>query len=125
MPKHQNCDRPKFEQPSSFRAEYAKHASIEGLSRADPVALARVCAGRGQRQDGYDLRPGSAPGSFLNVVRLPNRVGHFNDEASNNYAQNFAAAHNAGIALNYLMTYFERSYAIAQWVMPGHGTSLT
>jgi hypothetical protein len=43
---------------------------------------------------------------FIYVTAVPNRVGHFNEEASNNYAQNFAASHNAGIALNYLMSHF-------------------
>jgi hypothetical protein len=43
---------------------------------------------------------------FIYVTAIPNRIGHFPDEASANYPQEFASVHNAGIALNHLMPYF-------------------
>jgi hypothetical protein len=40
---------------------------------------------------------------FIYVTAIPNRVGHFQDEAGGNYPQEFASTHNAGIALKHLM----------------------
>lgn len=44
--------------------------------------------------------------SFIYVTAIPNRVGHFQDEARSNYPQEFASTHNAGIALNHVMPHF-------------------
>ncbi len=44
--------------------------------------------------------------SFIYVTAIPNRVGHFQDEAQSNYLQEFASTHNAGIVLNHIMPHF-------------------
>ena len=49
--------------------------------------------------------------SFIYVTAIPNRVGHFQDEAQSNYPQEFASTHNAGIALNNVMPYFVEAIA--------------
>jgi hypothetical protein len=46
---------------------------------------------------------------FIYVTGIPNRVGHFADEANKNYPQNFVAAHNAGVATSYLISFFTRA----------------
>jgi hypothetical protein len=43
---------------------------------------------------------------FIYVTAIPNRIGHFPDEAQGNYPQEFASVHNAGIALNHIMPFF-------------------
>jgi hypothetical protein len=43
---------------------------------------------------------------FIFVTAIPNRVGHFSDEAGGNYPQEFASTHNAGIALNHVIPHF-------------------
>ncbi len=48
---------------------------------------------------------------FIYVTAIPNRVCHFSDEASQNYAQEFPSSHNAGIALKYVIPYFVSSIA--------------
>jgi hypothetical protein len=47
--------------------------------------------------------------AFIYVTGIPNRVGHFPDEANGSYPQNFAAAHNAGIAASFLIPAFLQS----------------
>jgi hypothetical protein len=47
---------------------------------------------------------------FIYVTAIPNRVGHFSDEAGN-YPQEFASTHNAGIALNHIMPHFVAAIA--------------
>jgi hypothetical protein len=44
--------------------------------------------------------------SFIYMTAIPNRVGHFQDEARSNYPQEFGSTHNAGIALNHVMPHF-------------------
>jgi hypothetical protein len=44
--------------------------------------------------------------SFIYVTAIPNRICHFDDEASQKYAQEFPSSHNAGVALKYVMPYF-------------------
>jgi len=48
---------------------------------------------------------------FIYVTAIPNRVGHFADEAGGNYAQEFASTHNAGIALKHIMPHFVAAIA--------------
>ncbi|MDB5620400.1 MAG: hypothetical protein JWQ24_4638 [Tardiphaga sp.] len=48
---------------------------------------------------------------FIYVTAIPNRVGHFQDEARNNYPQEFGSTHNAGIALNHIMPHFVEAIA--------------
>jgi hypothetical protein len=48
---------------------------------------------------------------FIYVTAIPNRVCHFPDEASGNYAQEFPSSHNAGIALKYVLPYFVSAIA--------------
>jgi hypothetical protein len=47
-----------------------------------------------------------AEAPFLFVSGIANRVGHFPDENNGGYAQNFAAAHNAAIAVTFLLAKF-------------------
>jgi hypothetical protein len=49
---------------------------------------------------------------FIFVTAIANRVGSFDTEAYNKYTQEFVASHNAGIALNYLMTDFLKAIAL-------------
>lgn len=48
---------------------------------------------------------------FIFVTAIPNRVGHFQDEARANYPQEFASTHNAGIALGHLLPHFVEAVA--------------
>jgi hypothetical protein len=48
---------------------------------------------------------------FIYVTAIPNRVCHFPDEASQNYAQEFPSSHNAGIALKYVIPSFVSAIA--------------
>jgi hypothetical protein len=53
---------------------------------------------------------------FIYVTAIPNRVCYFPDEAlnsdrHNNYVQEFASSHNAGIALANVMSYFVNAIA--------------
>jgi len=48
---------------------------------------------------------------FIYVTAIPNRVCHFLDEARNNYVQEFSSAHNAGVALKYVMPFFVSAIA--------------
>jgi hypothetical protein len=48
---------------------------------------------------------------FLYVTAICNRIGHFPDEAQGNYPQEFAAVHNAGIALNHVLPYLVEALA--------------
>jgi hypothetical protein len=43
---------------------------------------------------------------FIYVTAIPNRVCHFQDEARDNYAQEFPSSHNAGVALKHVIPYF-------------------
>nr|WP_176422080.1 hypothetical protein [Bradyrhizobium sp. 2S1]MCK7664918.1 hypothetical protein [Bradyrhizobium sp. 2S1] len=43
---------------------------------------------------------------FIYVTAIPNRIGHFPDEAQANYSQEVASVHNAAIALNHIIPYF-------------------
>lgn len=48
---------------------------------------------------------------FIYVTAIPNRVGHFQDEARNNYPQELVSTHNAGIALKHVMPHFVEAIA--------------
>jgi len=48
---------------------------------------------------------------FIYVTAIPNRVCHFPDEASGNYAQEFPSSHNAGVALKHVIPYFVSAIA--------------
>jgi hypothetical protein len=43
---------------------------------------------------------------FIFVTAIPNRVGHFSDEAGGNYPQELASTHNAGVALSGVIPFF-------------------
>ncbi len=43
---------------------------------------------------------------FIFITAIPNRVCHFDDEASKVYTQEFPSSHNAGVALKYVVPYF-------------------
>jgi len=43
---------------------------------------------------------------FIFITAVPNRVCHFDDEASKVYTQEFPSSHNAGVALKYVVPYF-------------------
>ena len=40
------------------------------------------------------------------MTAIANRIGHFPDEASGNYPQEFASVHDAAIALNHVLPFF-------------------
>ena len=52
------------------------------------------------------IRAKWAEAPFIFVTAIPNRVGHFSDEAGGNYPQEFASTHGPGVALNGVIPYF-------------------
>ena len=57
------------------------------------------------------IRAASPEAPFMFVTAIPNRVGKFREEAFKSYGQNFAASHNAGVVLSFLLPQFVNEIA--------------
>lgn len=79
-------------------ADYARVDSeaIELARKAGAVEIGSV-----ETTHGVIRAKSEAP--FLFITGIPNRVGHFADEARASYPQNFVAAHNAAVLASYLL----------------------
>jgi hypothetical protein len=79
----------------------ADYARVDG----EAIAIARTAGATeiGSVETTHGVIRAQSDAPFLFVTGIPNRFGHFTDEALGNYPQNFVAAHNAGVLVSYLL----------------------
>jgi hypothetical protein len=85
-------------------------ASSADYARVDPEAVALAKAAGATKITSVETTHGviraQSDAPFIYVTGIPNRMGYFAQEALGKYAQNFAAAHNAGVVSNFIMPIF-------------------
>jgi hypothetical protein len=60
----------------------------------------------------HGVIPSKSPDApFIYVTAIPNRAGHFPDEAMSMYAQEFPSSYNAGVAFKHVTPYFVAAVA--------------
>jgi hypothetical protein len=82
-------------------ADYARvdREAVDGAKKARATRITSVETTHGV------IRAQWPEASFIYITGIPNRMGHFPDEVDK-YAQNFVAAHNAGVVASFVLPSF-------------------